>query len=178
MHDTGSEFQSAMHEGKKDRSLLLVLHTAWRKVFFRSVCVARSQAGGGSLDCREGGPCRFNSFQKSSSLCRRRLHAMVGHPISARTDTFDCVRRLARNIALATESWSLSTRRQSTRVQRRNHRRVQRTPVPAEQDLGRDALQKRCFHSDKPIVSTCLPCSSLGELSCRRGESRIAPLSI
>ena len=102
---------SAMHEGKKDRSLLLVLHTAWRKVFFRSVCVARSEARGGSLDCREGGPCRFNSFQKSSSLYRRRLHANVGHPISFRTDTFDFVRRLARNIALATESWSLSTRR-------------------------------------------------------------------
>ena len=27
VHDTGSEFQSAMHEGKKDRNLLLVLHT-------------------------------------------------------------------------------------------------------------------------------------------------------
>ena len=117
VHDTGREFQSAMHEGKKDRSLLLVLHTAWRKVFFRSVCVARSEARGGSLDCREGGPCRFNSFQKSSSLYRRRLHANVGHPISFRTDTFDFVRRLARNIALATESWSLSTRRQSSRVQ-------------------------------------------------------------
>ena len=60
----------------------------------------------------------------------------------------------------------------------RNPRRVQRTPVPAEQDLCRDALQKCCFHSDKPIVSACIPCSSLGELSCRRGESRIAPLSI
>ena len=60
----------------------------------------------------------------------------------------------------------------------RNPRRVQRTPVPAEQDLRRDALQKRCFHSDKPIVSACIPCSSLGELSCLRGESRIAPLSI
>ena len=34
----GSEFQSAINVGKKDRSLLLVLHTAWRKVFFRSVC--------------------------------------------------------------------------------------------------------------------------------------------
>ena len=95
----------------------LVLHTAWRKVFFRCVCVARSEVRGGSLDCSEGGPCRFNNFQKSSSLYRRHLHANVGHPISAGTDTFHFVRRLARNIALATESWSISTRRQSSRVQ-------------------------------------------------------------
>ena len=60
----------------------------------------------------------------------------------------------------------------------RNPRRVQRTPIPAEQDLCRDGLQKRCFHSDKPIVSACISCSSLGDLKCRRGESRIAPLSI
>ena len=33
VHVTGSEFQSAMHEGKKDRSLPPVLHTAWRNVF-------------------------------------------------------------------------------------------------------------------------------------------------
>ena len=75
MHDTGSEFQSAMHECKKDRSLLLVFYTTWRKVFFRSVCLVRSETRGGSLYCREGGPCRFNNFQKSSRLYRRRFHA-------------------------------------------------------------------------------------------------------
>ena len=34
VHETGKVFQSAMHAGKKDRSLVLVLHTAWRIVFF------------------------------------------------------------------------------------------------------------------------------------------------
>ena len=136
VHDTGSAFHSAMHIGKKDRSFLLVLHTAWRKVFFRSVCAARSEARGGSLDRREGGICRFNSLQKSSCFYRRRLHANVGHPISARTDTFDFVRRLARNIALATESWSLSTRRQSSRVQ-------ESQTCPAHPSTGRTRLMQR-----------------------------------
>ena len=42
-------------------------------------------------------------------------------------------------------------------------RRVQPTPVPAEVYLCRDALLKRCFHSDMTIVSAYRPCSSLGE---------------
>ena len=64
----------------------------------------------------------------------------------------------------------------------RNPRRVQRTPVPAEQDLCRDALQKRCFHSDKPNVSACIPGSSLGENGAlrytRRDRSFLRPITI
>ena len=60
----------------------------------------------------------------------------------------------------------------------RNPRLAQRTPVPAELDLCRDALRKCCFHSDKPSVSACILCSSLGELCCRRRKSKTASLSI
>ena len=116
-----------MHEGKNDRSLLLVLHSARRNVFFQSVCVARFETRGCSLYCREGGPCRFNNFQKSSSLYRRHLHANGGHLISTRTDTFDFVRRLERKISLATEAGVFQLAGSLPGC--RNPRRVQRAPL-------------------------------------------------
>ena len=71
VHDTGNEFQSAMHNGKKAGSLLLVLHTASRFVFFRSVCVARSETRGARLDCRlrEGGVTAGLTASRKAAVC-------------------------------------------------------------------------------------------------------------
>ena len=111
-----------------------------RYSFGVSVLLDRSEARGGSLDCREGGSCWFNNFQKSSSLYRRRLHANVGHPISARTDTFDFVRRLlVLHVILLLQPKAGVFQLADSLPGCRNPRRVQRTPVPAELDLCRDA---------------------------------------
>ena len=113
-------------------------HTAWQIAFFLSVCVARSGTSGGGLNCREGNPWRFDSFQKNSSFCCQRLHANVGHPISATTDAFDFVRRLACKIALATESWHLLTCRQPSKMQ-------ESRMGPAYSSTGQTRLTLRCL---------------------------------
>ena len=140
VHDTGSVFQSAMHEGKKDRSLLSVLHTAWWKVFFRSVCVARSKTRGGSLDCREGGPSSLTTFRKTVACID-----VVSTPMLAIRFPLERTRLAScddLHVRLLLQPKAGVFQLAGSLPGCRNPRRVRRTPVPAELDFCRDALPK------------------------------------
>ena len=105
--NTGSELQSATHEGKKDRSLLLLEGY----ILSECLCHARSEAKGGSLDCREGDHAGLTTSRKAVAYIDGVSTQMLALRFPLERARLTLCYDLHVILLLQTESWSLSTRR-------------------------------------------------------------------